>query len=114
MSGQSIADDNTRKKNDDPITTIINRLNAIEYMMWPLIPLADQINAMETTLTEQGQQQQMLSTGLLRVEHRQGAARAPRQEAGVLEMITMTMRVSLRPTSLTSQSTTEQEIYYHG
>ncbi|KAG8095786.1 hypothetical protein GUJ93_ZPchr0013g37172 [Zizania palustris] len=60
MSGQSVANDNLGKKDEDPITTVLNRLIA-----------------METTLTEQGQQQQMLSAGLLHVERGQGAARNP-------------------------------------
>jgi hypothetical protein len=51
---------------------VVNRLKAIETVMHPLVPLKDQLSAIETTLAEQGQQQQLLSAGLLRVERNQG------------------------------------------
>jgi hypothetical protein len=41
---------------------------AIEDMMRPLVPLHDQVAAIEATLTEQGQQQQLMNAGLLHVE----------------------------------------------
>jgi hypothetical protein len=37
-------------------------------MMRPLVPLHDQVAAIEATLTEQGQQQQLMNAGLLHVE----------------------------------------------
>ncbi|KAG8060790.1 hypothetical protein GUJ93_ZPchr0002g25042 [Zizania palustris] len=77
MSGQSVADDNSGKKDDDPITTILNRLGAIEDMMRPLLPLAGQVAAIEITLHDQIQQQQLLSADLLRVEHGQAGSKAP-------------------------------------
>jgi hypothetical protein len=40
---------------------VLGRLKSIEEMMWSLIPLKDQVAALEASLTEQMQQQQMLS-----------------------------------------------------
>jgi hypothetical protein len=48
---------------------VVRRLQAIEDMMRPLVPLRDQMAAIETTIAEQGQQQQLMNTGLLRIEH---------------------------------------------
>jgi hypothetical protein len=43
-------------------------LHAIEDMMRPLVPLHDQVAAIEATLMEQGQQQQLMNTGLIHAE----------------------------------------------
>jgi hypothetical protein len=56
---------------------VVNHLKAIETMMHPLVPLKDQLIAIETTLVEQGQQQQLLSMGLLHVEWNQGPGCSP-------------------------------------
>jgi hypothetical protein len=53
------------------MSEVLSRLKSIEYMMCPLVPLKDQVAALETAFTEHDQQQQMLSAGLLRVEHEQ-------------------------------------------
>ncbi|KAG8067588.1 hypothetical protein GUJ93_ZPchr0005g15787 [Zizania palustris] len=77
MSDRSVANDNSGKKDDNPIITIINRLAAIEDMMRPLVPPADQVAAIETTMTGQGKQQQLLSAGLLRVKRSLSTGRSP-------------------------------------
>jgi hypothetical protein len=38
-------------------------------MMRPLVPLCDHVAAIEMTIAEQGQQQQLMNAGLLRAEH---------------------------------------------
>jgi hypothetical protein len=50
------------------IADVARRLQAIEDMMRPLVPLRNQVAAIETTITEQGQQQQLMNAGLLRAE----------------------------------------------
>jgi hypothetical protein len=60
--------------NDDAevsMSEVPSRLKSIEEMMHPLDPLKDQVTMLETTFTEHGQQQQMLSVGLLEVEREQ-------------------------------------------
>jgi hypothetical protein len=47
-------------------------------MMRPLVLLKDQVTALETAFTEHGQQQQLLSAGLLRVEREQRNQGDPR------------------------------------
>jgi hypothetical protein len=47
---------------------VASRLQAIEDMMQPLVPLRDQVATIEVTLAEQGQQQQLMNVGLLRAE----------------------------------------------
>jgi hypothetical protein len=53
---------------DVSMSEVLNRLKSIEDMMHPLVPLKDQVTVLKTAFTEHGQQQQMLSTGLLQVE----------------------------------------------
>jgi hypothetical protein len=50
------------------IADVASRLQAIEDMMPPLVPLCDQVAAIEATHVEQDQQQQLMNVGLLRVE----------------------------------------------
>jgi hypothetical protein len=47
---------------------VASRLQAIEDMMQPLVPLRDQVATIEVTLTEQGQHQQLMNAGLLHAE----------------------------------------------
>ncbi|KAG8077129.1 hypothetical protein GUJ93_ZPchr0006g41988 [Zizania palustris] len=56
---------------------VARRLQAIEDMIRPLIPLHDQVAALEVSLTAQGQQQQLLNDGLLRAEHALQQGRPP-------------------------------------
>jgi hypothetical protein len=46
---------------------IAKQLQVIEDMMRPLVPLRNQVAAIETTIAEQDQQQQLMNAGLLRV-----------------------------------------------
>jgi hypothetical protein len=47
---------------------VTRRLHAIEDMMRPLVTLRDQVAAIEMTIAEQGQQQQLMNAGLLHAE----------------------------------------------
>jgi hypothetical protein len=47
-------------------------------MLWPLVPLRDQVAAIVMTIVEQSQQQQLMNTGLLRAKR---ALRAKRTVA---------------------------------
>jgi hypothetical protein len=54
------------------MSEVLSRLKSIEETMRSIIPLKDQVTALETAITEQGQQLQLLSTSLLRVERGSG------------------------------------------
>jgi hypothetical protein len=56
---------------------IAKQLQAIEDMMRPLVPLRDQVAAIETTIAEQDQHQQLMNADLLRVERAQENGRPP-------------------------------------
>jgi hypothetical protein len=60
------------------MSKVLSRLKSIEDMMRPLVPPKDQVAMLETAFTEHDQQQQMLSTGLLRVEREQQNQQGPR------------------------------------
>jgi hypothetical protein len=59
------------------MANVARRLQVIEDMMRPLVPLRDQVAAIETTITEQGQQQQLMNASLLRAERAQENGRPP-------------------------------------
>jgi hypothetical protein len=62
------------------MSEVLSCLKSIEEMMRPFVPLKDQVAALETAFTEHGQQQQLLSAGLLWVEceqRNQGGPRTP-------------------------------------
>jgi hypothetical protein len=69
----------TAKEGEKELTMadIAKQLQAIEDMMRPLVPLRDQVAAIETTIAEQDQQQQLMNAGLLRVERAQENGRPP-------------------------------------
>jgi hypothetical protein len=69
----------TAKEGEKELTVadIAKQLQAIEDMMRPLVPLRDQVAAIETTIAEQDQQQQLMNAGLLRVERAQENGRPP-------------------------------------
>jgi hypothetical protein len=56
---------------------VARRLQAIEDMMRPLVPLRDQVAAIKTTIVEQGQQQQLMNPGLLYAERAQENGQPP-------------------------------------
>jgi hypothetical protein len=56
---------------------VVRRLHAIKDMMRPLVPLRDQVAAIETTIAEQGQQQQLMNAGLLFIERAQENGQPP-------------------------------------
>jgi hypothetical protein len=60
------------------MSEVLNRLKAIEEMMDPIVPQKDHVTALMTVVTEQVQQQQLLSAGLLRVEREQWNQGSPR------------------------------------
>jgi hypothetical protein len=69
----------TAKEGEKELTMadIAKQLQVIEDMMRPLVPLRDQVAAIETTIAEQDQQQQLMNAGLLRVERAQENGRPP-------------------------------------
>jgi hypothetical protein len=50
------------------MSEVLSWLKLIEEMMRPIVPLKDQVTAWETIITEQVQQQQLLSASLIRME----------------------------------------------
>jgi hypothetical protein len=71
-SGSAVGDGagTTVKEGEKELTMadVAGRLQAIEDMMWSLVPLRDQVAAIETTIAEQGKQQQLMNDDLLRIE----------------------------------------------
>jgi hypothetical protein len=69
----------TAKEGEKELTMadIAKQLQAIEDMMRPLVPLRDQVAAIETTIAEHDQQQQLMNAGLLRVERAQENGHPP-------------------------------------
>jgi hypothetical protein len=65
MTNSAIA---TGSGNDDievSMSDVLSHLKSIEDMRHPVVPLKDEVTALETAFTEHGQQQRMLSAGLL-------------------------------------------------
>jgi hypothetical protein len=71
-SGSAVGDGagTTVKEGEKELTMadVVGRLQAIKDMMWSLVPLRDQVAAIETTIAEQGKQQQLMNDDLLRIE----------------------------------------------
>jgi hypothetical protein len=69
----------TAKEGEKELTMadIAKQLQVIEDMMRPLVPLRDQVAAIETTIAEQDQHQQLMNADLLRVERAQENGRPP-------------------------------------
>jgi hypothetical protein len=70
MSTTSVAGSGSGKDSEKDVTLadVVRRLAAIEAIMWPLQPLADQFPALHTRVAKQEQQQAALNIALTRVE----------------------------------------------